>query len=150
MTILLFLLLIPYLFYIFNSCSRLVSSGTSQSNPLLPGSLQPHRDRPLSGHAHHIRPHQNGQWSGATETAHHLNPATHGSPRMAPNISGECRGIPLFLISVSGIPLGEPNKTALEKPMLCSINVHLVLKIIGALLFWPQHISIGTVAWNWN
>lgn len=55
-----------------------------------------------------------------------------------------------FLILLIGIPLGEPNKTALEKPMLCSINVHLVLKIIGALLFWPQRISIGTVAWNWN
>lgn len=55
-----------------------------------------------------------------------------------------------FPFSSHSGPIREPNKTPLEKPMLCSINVHLVLKIIGALLFWPQRISIGTVAWNWN
>lgn len=55
-----------------------------------------------------------------------------------------------LLIPFIEIPLGEPDKTPLERPMLCSITVHLVLKIIGALLFWPQRISIGTVAWNWN
>lgn len=97
--------------------------------------LQPNRNCPMSSHTHHVWPHQNSQWSGATETTHHLNPATHGSPRMAPNISGKHSVLLLFL-SQRGLPWNL-KQNLIKKQMLRPISVHLVWQIIGALLFWP-------------
>jgi hypothetical protein len=72
-----------------SQCVVLHANSSVGQHSLPPYVLQPNGDSPMPGHAHHVWPHQNSQRSGDTETANHLHPATHGSPRMAPDISGE-------------------------------------------------------------
>lgn len=108
-----------------------------------PFHLQPGRNRPMSSHTHHVRPHQNSQRSGATETTHHLNSATHGSPRMAPNISGEQSGLSRYL---SSKPWANPHQKADVASNQCSLS----LADNWSLVVLAHHITISTEAWNWN